>query len=154
MLESTLIFYQSRGLNLKYLLWFQGENQSHILKPVRIFLVRILVQFFLEEIIMQISEQLCQRCNERIGSGLKRLLRRVQIQLWGKEKRQVSFFKAVTFILAKIQPQTYMLLKVLCPHDLPSKIVIRSKCCFLIENLLKLLKRPKGQITQISSFLP
>ena len=81
MLESTLIFYQSRGLNLKYLLCFQGENQSHILKPVRIFLVRILVQFFLEEIIMRISEQLCQRCNERIGSGLKRLLRRVQIQL-------------------------------------------------------------------------
>ena len=141
-LRINFYFHQSMGLNFKYLLWFQGENQSHILKPVRIFLIRILVQFFLEEIIMRISEQLCQRCKERIGSGLKRLLRRVQIQLWGNEKRQVSFLETGTSILAKIQPGKYFL-KVLGPHELPSKIVICLKCCFLIGNLLNLLKRPK-----------
>ena len=35
-------------------------------------------------------------------------------------------------------------LKVLGPHELPSRIVFCLKCCFLIGNLLNLLKRPKG----------
>ena len=144
MLESTLIFYQSSGLNLKYLLWFKGENQSHILKPVRIFLIRILVQFFQEVTIMRMSEMIFQRCKERGGGWLKRSFMLIQINLRGDEEGQVSFLEKVTSILTKIQPRTYMLLKVLCPHEFPSKIVIGSKCCFLIEHLLNLLIRPKG----------
>ena len=134
-------FHQSRGLFLKYLLWFQGENQSHILKTFSIFLIRILIQLLREVTTMRMSELLCQRCKERIGGGLKSFFRRVQIQVWGKGNGQVSFLETGTSILAKIQPRKYFL-KVLCPHELPSKIVISLKCCFLIENLLNFLIRP------------
>ena len=57
------------------------------------------------------------------------------------EKWQVSFLETGPSILAKIQPRKYFL-KVLGPHEFPSKIVICSKCCFLIENLLNFLIRP------------